>query len=278
MDSLLEADGSLSNEGMVNLYLTTLNCTSILNSLFKLTNKNEIFYFVKNQISFDHFQQIGGSPVLHFESIFREVRGSENQIQLLQQMFVFYGDQESSSATYFSFEVFLRKLFQQVARELGEGRGEEPQFPWLEVNDEFIYSLIITTFLFYEEIVDKQKDRMNYHIIMDVVLDIFDHHSRSLERAYSREKVISLIKMVCTLKIEIQKDKDVVLLDLLLDFFDQHMTLYSRYRDDIPSYENVLNPYVLLLFELIEAIFFYFLEPAKTQLQEQIPDISRRIL
>ncbi len=84
--------------------------------------------------------------------------------------------------------------------------------------------------------------------------------------------------MICMIKSEIHKDKDVVILDLLLKLFNKHTNLYYKYRSLITNHKNVLNQYILLLFELIEAMFFYFLEPAKPILIDSIPMISRKIL
>ena len=98
------------------------------------------------------------------------------------------------------------------------------------ISDDFINNLIMTAWLFYEEDEERSIDPMPYASIIDVILNCLEFYSNQLEIGYDIKKIVNMSKMICMIKSEIHKDKDVVILDLLLKLFNKHTNLYYKYR------------------------------------------------
>lgn len=126
-----------------------------------------------------------------------------------------------------------------------------------------VSQLLIITWLFYEDEEERFSNMNLYSSIIDNILSILNFYSSHLEQEYNEDILANLAKIICLIKCEIHKDKEVVFLDVLLRLFEKHITLYYKYKPLITEYQNVLNFYIQFLFEIIEALFFYFLQPAK---------------
>ena len=94
---------------------------------------------------------------------------------------------------------------------------------------------------------------------MDSIIGILNYLSDEIEKEFNEENVSTLAKIICLIKCEIHKDKDVVFLDILIDLFSKHLQFYRKYEKQVDQFPNILNCYVQFLFELLEAMFFYFL-------------------
>ena len=89
--------------------------------------------------------------------------------------------------------------------------------------------MIVITWLFYEDEEESNSNPNNYSAIMDAIIGIMQNFSDDLEKEYCEEKVSTLAKIVCLIKCEIHKDKDIVFLDILIEMFNKHMSLYKKY-------------------------------------------------
>lgn len=65
---------------------------------------------------------------------------------------------------------------------------------------------------------------------MDSVLRLINYYNIELTKSYNKNYVFNLAKIICMIKNEVHKDKEIVFLDVLLNLFDTHLTLYNKYR------------------------------------------------
>lgn len=77
------------------------------------------------------------------------------------------------------------------------------KFVLINPSDTFINHLIVITWLFYEEDEERSKDKMQYSIIIDIILNLLEHHTESLKKKFEIYKVVNIIKMICMIKGEI---------------------------------------------------------------------------
>lgn len=66
---------------------------------------------------------------------------------------------------------------------------------------------------------------------MDSILNIIEYYNIELEKGYNQQYVHNMAKIVCMIKNEVHKDKEVVFLGVLLDLFDKHLTLYNKHKN-----------------------------------------------
>lgn len=194
----------------------------------------------------------------------------EQQIRTVVAMFNYYS-REYSKDNFQTMEIFLRKALERVHEILCAEHNvflqeQEDNNLSLVYSSEMVKQLVVITWLFYEDEEERNSNPNVYSSIMDAIIGILFHFSEDLEKSYDEEKVINLGKIICLIKCEIHKDKDVVFLDILIDLFNKHLELYQKYRAGIEDHDNILNSYIQFLFEIMEAVFFYFLQPAKQKL------------
>jgi acyl carrier protein len=91
---------------------------------------------------------------------------------------------------------------------------------------ETVRHLVVIAWLFYEDEEESNSNPNTYSAIMDSIVEIMWSFSEDLEKEFNEEKVKTLAKIVCLIKCEIHKDKDIVFLDMLIELFNKHMGLY----------------------------------------------------
>ena len=272
-----------NNENILYLTFCAMSSNLIINHTKKVKDLKERQIINKNILNFKFYEEHKKIPIKNFLKIFKKSKTEKNQIETLQILYSHYESLEIKKDSYLDFENFLRKILINLNNCLLLKKGifetiqEKENFQIIN-SDKIIHQVIIITWRFFEEEIEGASNSSKYSQMIDIILNIATTTSESLEKSYNPLKIINLLKIIVMLKNEIQKDKEIVFLPILIKMFNKHITLYNDNYSKITNYPNVLNLYTQLLFELIEALFFYFIDPAKPNLVHSIPRISREIL
>jgi E3 ubiquitin-protein ligase HUWE1 len=147
------------------------------------------------------------------------------------------------------------------------------------VTNENIVEILRIVNLFY---INESKIR-NYHSgdyssIFDVILGLQAYYNKEIRVNCSEEVLQILLEINRLVMNELEKDKDMVLLDIFVENLKFYLESYSFYRSTYRIVTGVYDNFLLLLFETIEAIDSYFIDPLKSQFLFNIPRVSRTIL
>ena len=277
----------IGTEQVVRLKLTILNIKmiQILKAIFKYANLNDKNVNIQILLNYPYYSQDLDVPLDSMKKFFTIPCPSVVSLDLLNICYQYYSTLEFKKEYFDKFENLLYMILEKVNQQTylaSKGVGSEitdtKNHVSLTLDNELLNEIVITVWLFYEEENTSRISEPNFSVTFDLMINLLYYYDGILRQGYNEKVLYNISKIFFLIKNEIYKDKEVVIIEILLDLLYEHVKLYNKQRANIKSIKDVMNPYIQFLYEIVESIFFYFIDPAKSSLIFNIPKITRKIL
>lgn len=285
----LDQDGNrvFSDDGHQRVCLMSLVATNIIKSISRSSDLYEKIKITANVFDENVFEKNDELAIDSLETVlpknFIDPTTFRNTMIFLFNYYIYMND--SSLDLNDRLKEFFTAILERIASEtylqgksvaLNEIDLRVSNFP---VTYENIIEILRIVNLFY---INESKIRSyhtgDYSSMFDIILSLQAYFNQEIKKNFSEEVMQILLETNRLVMNELEKDKDMILLDIFIDNLKFYLEIYPAYRAKVVPMPGIYDNFLLVLFETIETIDSYFIDPLKSQFLFHIPRVARTIL